>query len=54
VLADHGVNVERQMLRTKDDLGYVVTDIGTTYSEEVIEQLRAMDITIRLRTIESE
>ena len=54
VLADHGVNVERQMLRTKDDLGYVVTDIGTTYSEEVIGQLRAMDITIRLRTIEAE
>jgi D-3-phosphoglycerate dehydrogenase / 2-oxoglutarate reductase len=54
VLAEHGVNVERQLLRTKDDLGYVVTDIGTSYSEEVLDQLRAMDITIRLRTIESD
>ena len=53
VLADHGVNVERQMLRTKDDLGYVVTDIGTSYSEEVLDELRAMDVTIRLRTIGS-
>jgi D-3-phosphoglycerate dehydrogenase len=54
VLAEHGVNVERQLLRTKDDLGYVVTDIGTSYSEEVLDELRAMDITIRLRTIESD
>ena len=54
VLAEHGVNVERQLLRTKDDLGYVVTDIGTSYSEEVLDELRAMDITIRLRTIEPE
>jgi len=54
VLAEHGVNVERQLLRTKDDLGYVVTDIGTSYSEEVLDELRAMDVTIRLRTIEPE
>lgn len=54
VLAEHGVNVERQLLRTKDDLGYVLTDIGTSYSEEVLDELRAMDITIRLRTIESD
>jgi D-3-phosphoglycerate dehydrogenase len=54
VLAEHGVNVERQMLRTRDDLGYVVTDIGTSYSEEVLDELSAMDVTIRLRTIESE
>ena len=30
VLADHGVNVEGQLLRTKDELGYVITDIGTS------------------------
>jgi D-3-phosphoglycerate dehydrogenase len=54
VLAEHGVNVEGQMLRTRDELGYVITDIGTTYSDEVLDQLRAMDVTIRLRTIESD
>ena len=54
VLADHGVNVEGQLLRTRDDLGYVITDIGTSYSDEVLDELRAMDFTIRLRTIESE
>ena len=32
-------------------VGYVITDIGTSYSEEVLDQLRAMDVTIRLRTV---
>ena len=54
VLADHGVNVEGQLLRTRDELGYVITDIGTEYSDEVLDELRAMDVTIRVRTIESE
>ena len=54
VLADHGVNVEGQLLRTKDEYGYVITDIGTSYSDEVLDELRAMDVTIRLRTIEND
>jgi D-3-phosphoglycerate dehydrogenase len=54
VLADHGVNVEGQLLRTRDELGYVITDIGTSYTDEVLDELRRMDVTIRLRTIESE
>ena len=53
-LADHGVNVEGQLLRTREELGYVITDIGTQYSEEVLDELRAMDVTIRLRTIEED
>src|SRR5580658_475062 len=52
VLAEHGVNVEGQLLRTRDEFGYVLTDIGTQYSDEVLDELRAMDVTIRLRTIE--
>jgi D-3-phosphoglycerate dehydrogenase len=27
VLAEHGVNVEGQLLRTRDEYGYVLTDI---------------------------
>jgi D-3-phosphoglycerate dehydrogenase len=54
VLADHGVNVEGQLLRTRDELGYVITDIGTSYTDEVLNELRDMDVTIRLRTIESD
>jgi len=53
VLAQHGVNVEGQLLRTRDDLGYVLTDIGSEYSEDVLAELRAMPVTIRLRTLRS-
>jgi D-3-phosphoglycerate dehydrogenase / 2-oxoglutarate reductase len=53
VLAEHGVNVEGQLLRTRDELGYVLTDIGCQYSEDVLAELRAMPVTIRLRTLRS-
>ena len=53
VLADHGVNVEGQLLRTKDEYGYVLTDISSEYSDEVLAELRAMPVTIRLRTLRS-
>ena len=45
------VNVEGQMLGTRDEIGYAITDIGSAYSAEVLAQLNAMDVTIRLRTI---
>ena len=51
VLADHNVNVEGQLLRTRDDLGYVLTDIGSEYSADVLAELRAMPFTINLRTV---
>jgi D-3-phosphoglycerate dehydrogenase / 2-oxoglutarate reductase len=51
VLAEHGVNVEGQLLRTKDEFGYVLTDIGSEYSEAVLAELRAMPVTISLRTL---
>jgi D-3-phosphoglycerate dehydrogenase len=53
VLADHGVNVEGQLLRTKDEFGYVLTDIGSEYPEAVLAVLRAMPVTISLRTLRS-
>jgi D-3-phosphoglycerate dehydrogenase len=53
VLAEHGVNVEGQLLRTRDEYGYVLTDIGCRYSEDVLAELRAMPVTIRLRTLRS-
>jgi D-3-phosphoglycerate dehydrogenase len=51
VLADHHVNVEGQMLGTRDEIGYAITDIGTEYPPEVLSQLQDMDVTISLRTI---
>jgi D-3-phosphoglycerate dehydrogenase len=51
VLAEHGVNVEGQLLRTRDEYGYVLTDIVPRYSRDVLAELRAMPVTIRLRTV---
>src|SRR5438034_80263 len=53
VLAEHGVNVEGQLLRTRDDYGYVLTDISSEYSQDVLAELSAMPVTIRLRTLVS-
>jgi D-3-phosphoglycerate dehydrogenase len=51
VLAAHGVNVEAQLLATRGDLGYALTDIGIDYPDQVVEQLRAMAPTVRLRVL---
>jgi D-3-phosphoglycerate dehydrogenase / 2-oxoglutarate reductase len=51
VLAEHGVNVEAQLLGTRGDLGYALTDIGIDYPEAVLHQLRDMAQTVRLRVL---
>jgi D-3-phosphoglycerate dehydrogenase / 2-oxoglutarate reductase len=49
VLAAHDVNVEAQLLGTRGDLGYALTDIGIDYPDAVLAQLREMHQTVRLR-----
>jgi len=51
VLAAQGVNVEAQLLGTRGDLGYALTDIGVDYPDDAVEQLRAMSPTLRLRVL---
>jgi D-3-phosphoglycerate dehydrogenase / 2-oxoglutarate reductase len=51
VLAEHKVNVEAQLLGTRGELGYVVTDVSATYTEEMLAQLRALPETVRLRVL---
>jgi D-3-phosphoglycerate dehydrogenase / 2-oxoglutarate reductase len=51
VLAAQGVNVEAQLLGTRGDLGYALTDIGVDYPDDAVEQLRAMIPTVRLRVL---
>ena len=51
VFADNKVNVEAQLLGTRGEVGYVVTDIGADYTDEMILQLRALPETIRLRNL---
>ena len=51
VLAEHKVNVEAQLLATRGELGYALTDIGIDYPEAVVARLREMDQTVRLRVL---
>jgi D-3-phosphoglycerate dehydrogenase / 2-oxoglutarate reductase len=51
VLAEHDVNIVGQMLVTRGDLGYVLTDIPCDYSPEVLHALRDMPQTVRLRVL---
>jgi len=51
VFATHGVNIEGQLLGTRGELGYVVTDVAAGMTEEAVAELRTMPATIRLRVI---
>lgn len=50
-LAEHGVNIEGQLLATRGELGYVVTDAGSPVSDDVVEALRAQPEAVRLRLL---
>ncbi|MFV0287371.1 MAG: phosphoglycerate dehydrogenase [Demequina sp.] len=51
VFAEHHVNIDGQMLATRGELGYVVTDIAAGLTREAVEALGAMDGTVRLRVL---
>jgi D-3-phosphoglycerate dehydrogenase / 2-oxoglutarate reductase len=50
LLAEHGANVEGQLLGTRDELGYALTDIGIEYPDDMLASLRDLEVTIRVRT----
>ena len=51
LLADGGVNVEAQLLGTRGDIGYVVTDSASGTTQAIVDQIRALPETISLRII---
>jgi D-3-phosphoglycerate dehydrogenase len=51
LLADNGVNIEAQLLGTRAELGYVLTDVSVDYPAEVLDKLQAMDETVRVRLL---
>ena len=52
LLGEHDVNVESQLLGTRDSIGYVITDIGSGDTSAVLKGLAALPETIRLRTLD--
>jgi D-3-phosphoglycerate dehydrogenase len=51
LLAEHRVNVEGQVLATRNHLGYLLTDVGTDYAPDVVQALNRMPETVRLRVL---
>ena len=51
VFASHQVNIEGQMLATRGELGYVVTDVASGITDNVIKELATMPATVRLRVL---
>lgn len=50
-LAEHGVNIEGQLLATRGEIGYVVTDAGARVADDVIAALEARPESVRLRVL---
>ncbi|MPV37073.1 phosphoglycerate dehydrogenase [Georgenia subflava] len=49
--AEHGANIEGQILGTLGEIGYVVTDISSELPREAVEAVRQMEDTLRLRVM---
>ena len=51
ILANYSANIQAQYLKTQEDIGYVITDIGSDYQAEMIQALRDIPQTIRFRIL---
>ena len=51
ILANHGINIVGQYLKTNETIGYVITDINKQYDKDVIKELREIDHTIKFRVL---
>lgn len=51
IFAQEKINIEGQYLKTNEDIGYVITDINKKGDKAVIEKLREIEGTIRVRIL---
>lgn len=51
VLAKHEINIVAQFLMTNPQIGYVITDIDTTYDKTLLKELRKIENTIKFRVL---
>jgi D-3-phosphoglycerate dehydrogenase len=52
LLANSHVNIEGQVLSTRGELGYVITDVAGALTAELIDKLESMPETVRLRALD--
>ncbi|MES2519996.1 MAG: phosphoglycerate dehydrogenase [Bacteroidota bacterium] len=51
VFAKYNVNIKGQYLKTTNEIGYVITDIAKQYADEIVEELKDIDNTIKFRML---
>jgi D-3-phosphoglycerate dehydrogenase / 2-oxoglutarate reductase len=51
VLARENVNIDGQYLKTNEDIGYVISDINKDYNKSLIQKLKKIPGTIKLRVL---
>lgn len=51
ILAENGINIVGQYLKTDNAIGYVITDINKQYDKELIAKLKAIEHTIKFRVL---
>ncbi|MCO4292794.1 HAD-IB family phosphatase [Solitalea sp. MAHUQ-68] len=51
VMADHGINILAQYLKTNEQIGYVITDVNAEYDKKVIKALKKIEHTIKFRLL---
>lgn len=51
VLAKHKINITGQYLKTNEKLGYVITDVAKKYDNEVINEMKKIEATLKFRVI---
>ena len=51
ILSDYNINIVGQYLKTNESIGYVITDINNEYNKQVIQSLKKIHDTIKLRVL---
>jgi D-3-phosphoglycerate dehydrogenase / 2-oxoglutarate reductase len=51
VFAKHNINITGQYLKTDEELGYVIVDIAKAYSREFVQEIKAIEETIKFRML---
>lgn len=51
IFAKYNVNIQGQYLKTTTEIGYVITDISKEYADEIIQELKGIDNTIKFRML---
>ncbi len=51
VMAEHGINILGQYLKTNERIGYVITDVSRKYQPNVVEELALVPHTIKFRVL---